>query len=136
MSFHSPHLLWLLVPLVLLFSWELARHVTRTVTSWPKIARAWAGAFEVSLGAQHSTAEDRPRIWLWFGLASYAFTKDAKVATKVADALESGMVTINHFGIALPETPLGGVKDSGCGDEGGVEGLQVYMQTKFISHLG
>ena len=69
MSFHSPHLLWLLVPLVLLFSWELARHVTRTVTTWPKIARAWAGAFEVSLGAQHSTAEDRPRIWLWFGLA-------------------------------------------------------------------
>lgn len=69
MSFHSPHLLWLLVPLVLLFSWELARHVTRAVTTWPKIARAWAGAFAVSLGAQHSTAENRPRIWLWFGLA-------------------------------------------------------------------
>ena len=71
-----------------------------------------------------------------FGLASYAFTKDAKTAGKVADALESGMVTINHFGIALPETPFGGVKDSGFGHEGGVEGLQVYMQTKFVSHLG
>jgi succinate-semialdehyde dehydrogenase / glutarate-semialdehyde dehydrogenase len=71
-----------------------------------------------------------------YGLASYAFTKDAKTATKVADALESGMVTINHFGIALPETPFGGVKDSGFGHEGGVEGLQVYMQTKFVSHLG
>ena len=71
-----------------------------------------------------------------FGLASYAFTKDAKVATKVADALESGMVTINHFGIALPETPFGGVKDSGFGHEGGTEGLQVYMQSKFVSHLG
>ena len=46
-----------------------------------------------------------------FGLASYAFTKDAKTATKVADALDCGMVTINHFGIALPETPFGGVKD-------------------------
>ena len=69
MSFHSPHLLWLLVPLVLLFSWELARHATRAAVSWPKIARAWAGAFEVSLGAKHSTAEDRPRLWLWFGLA-------------------------------------------------------------------
>ena len=69
MSFHSPHLLWLLVPLVLLFSWELARHATRAVASWPKIARAWAGAFEVSLGAKHTTAENRPRIWLWFGLA-------------------------------------------------------------------
>jgi succinate-semialdehyde dehydrogenase/glutarate-semialdehyde dehydrogenase len=71
-----------------------------------------------------------------FGLASYAFTKDAKVATKVADALESGMVTINHFGIALPETPFGGIKDSGFGHEGGIEGLQAYMQAKFVSHLG
>jgi succinate-semialdehyde dehydrogenase / glutarate-semialdehyde dehydrogenase len=71
-----------------------------------------------------------------YGLASYAFTKDAKVATKVADALESGMVTINHFGIALPETPFGGVKDSGFGHEGGSEGLQVYLQSKFVSHLG
>jgi succinate-semialdehyde dehydrogenase/glutarate-semialdehyde dehydrogenase len=70
-----------------------------------------------------------------FGLASYAFTKNAKTAGKVADALESGMVTINHFGIALPETPFGGVKDSGFGHEGGSEGLQVYMQTKFVSHL-
>jgi Ca-activated chloride channel family protein len=69
MSFHSPHLLWLLVPLVLLFSWELARHTARAAANWPKIARAWAGAFDVSLGARHTTAENRPRIWLWFGLA-------------------------------------------------------------------
>ena len=69
MTFHSPHLLWLLVPLVLLFSWELARRTARAVSSWPKIARAWAGAFDVSLGAKHTTAEDRPRVWLWFGLA-------------------------------------------------------------------
>ncbi len=69
MSFHSPHLLWLLVPLLLLFSWELARHTARAATHWPKIARAWAGSFQVSLGTQHTTAETRPRIWLWFGLA-------------------------------------------------------------------
>jgi Ca-activated chloride channel family protein len=69
MNFHSPHLLWLLVPLVLLFSWELARHTARTVANWPKIARAWAGAFDVSLGTKHTTAETRPRLWLWFGLA-------------------------------------------------------------------
>ncbi|MSU45702.1 MAG: VWA domain-containing protein [Lacunisphaera sp.] len=69
MSFHSPHLLWLLVPLVLLFSWELARHTNRVAAHWPKIARAWAGAFDVSLGVQHTTAETRPRLWLWFGLA-------------------------------------------------------------------
>jgi succinate-semialdehyde dehydrogenase/glutarate-semialdehyde dehydrogenase len=70
-----------------------------------------------------------------FGLASYAFTKDAKTATKVADTLDSGMVTVNHFGIALPETPFGGIKDSGYGHEGGIEGLNAYLQTKFVSHL-
>lgn len=70
-----------------------------------------------------------------FGLASYAFTKNANTATKIADALDHGMVTINHFGIALPETPFGGVKDSGYGHEGGIEGLMVYMQAKFVSHM-
>src|SRR4051812_16752206 len=69
MNFHSPFILWALVPLVLLFGFELFRHTTRAVTNWPKIARAWAGAFDVSLGAKHTTAENRPRIWLWFGLA-------------------------------------------------------------------
>lgn len=71
-----------------------------------------------------------------FGLASYAFTKDAKTATKVADVLDHGMVTINHHGLALPETPFGGVKDSGYGHEGGIEGLNVYMVAKFVSHMG
>lgn len=69
MTFHSSHLLWLLVPLVLLFSWELARHTASAAATWPKIARAWAGAFDVSLGTRHTTAETRPRLWLWFGLA-------------------------------------------------------------------
>jgi len=71
-----------------------------------------------------------------FGLASYAFTKNAHTATKVADALDQGMVSINHHGLALPETPFGGVKDSGFGHEGGIEGLQVYMVSKFVSHMG
>ncbi|MEO1793426.1 MAG: NAD-dependent succinate-semialdehyde dehydrogenase, partial [Pseudomonadota bacterium] len=71
-----------------------------------------------------------------FGLASYAFTHDAKRATKVADAIEAGMLSINHHGIALPETPFGGVKDSGFGHEGGIEGLQAYLQAKMVSHMG
>ena len=71
-----------------------------------------------------------------YGLASYAFTRNAKIATQVADVLDSGMVTINHQGLALPEVPFGGVKDSGYGHEGGAEGLQVYMTAKFVSHLG
>jgi succinate-semialdehyde dehydrogenase/glutarate-semialdehyde dehydrogenase len=71
-----------------------------------------------------------------FGLASYAFTKSAKTATAVADQLDQGMVTINHFGLALPETPFGGIKDSGYGHEGGIEGLQAYLATKFVSQMG
>ena len=70
-----------------------------------------------------------------FGLASYAFTKDARTATKVADALDAGMVSINHFGIALPETPFGGIKDSGFGHEGGIEGLNAYLSAKFVSQI-
>ncbi len=71
-----------------------------------------------------------------FGLASYAFTKNGTTAAKVADALESGMVSINHFGIALPETPFGGIKDSGFGHEGGIEGLNAYLSAKFVSYMG
>ena len=71
-----------------------------------------------------------------YGLASYAFTRNGKMAAQIADALESGMVTINHHGLALPETPFGGIKDSGFGHEGGTEGLLVYMQPKFVSYMG
>ncbi|MCB1510267.1 MAG: aldehyde dehydrogenase family protein, partial [Hyphomicrobiaceae bacterium] len=71
-----------------------------------------------------------------YGLASYAFTHDTKLATKVADGLEAGMVSINHHGLALPETPFGGIKDSGFGHEQGIEGLQAYLSAKFVSHLG
>lgn len=71
-----------------------------------------------------------------FGLAGYAYTKSAKTATAVADALDTGMVSINHHGLALPETPFGGVKDSGYGHEGGLEGLQPFMVAKFVTQAG
>ncbi|WP_194727150.1 NAD-dependent succinate-semialdehyde dehydrogenase [Noviherbaspirillum malthae] len=68
-----------------------------------------------------------------YGLASYVFTGSLKTARYVANNLEAGMVNINHFGIALAETPLGGVKDSGIGSEGGSETFEAYLVTKFIS---
>jgi len=43
------------------------------------------------------------------------------------------MVSINHMGLGLPETPFGGIKDSGMGSEGGSEGLEAYLSTKFVS---
>ena len=71
-----------------------------------------------------------------YGLAAYAYTSSAATATKVAASVETGMMSINHHGLALPETPFGGVKDSGYGSEGGVEGLEAYLATKFVTQAG
>jgi succinate-semialdehyde dehydrogenase/glutarate-semialdehyde dehydrogenase len=71
-----------------------------------------------------------------FGLASYAFTRSAKTAQAIAAELEAGMVTINHLGLALPEVPFGGIKDSGYGSEGGSEAIEPYLNIKFVSQAG
>lgn len=71
-----------------------------------------------------------------YGLAAYAYTNSAKTASALARRIESGMVSINHHGIALPETPFGGMKDSGYGSEGGTEALEAYVTTKFVTQQG
>lgn len=71
-----------------------------------------------------------------YGLASYAFTRSAKTANAIATAVEAGMMSINHHGLALPEVPFGGVKDSGFGSEGGSEAIESYLNTKFVSQAG
>jgi succinate-semialdehyde dehydrogenase / glutarate-semialdehyde dehydrogenase len=71
-----------------------------------------------------------------YGLASYAFTRSAKTAQAVGAAVEAGMMTINHLGLALPEVPFGGMKDSGYGSEGGLEAIEAYLNTKFVSQAG
>ena len=68
-----------------------------------------------------------------YGLASFVFTNSISTANHVTNRLEAGMVSINHFGLALAETPLGGVKDSGMGSEGGTETFDGYLVTKFVS---
>ncbi|GIK81097.1 MAG: NAD-dependent succinate-semialdehyde dehydrogenase [Pseudorhodoplanes sp.] len=68
-----------------------------------------------------------------FGLAAYAFTSSNATAAAIGDAIESGMVGVNSIAISTPETPFGGVKESGHGSEGGIEGLSAYLNTKFIS---
>jgi succinate-semialdehyde dehydrogenase / glutarate-semialdehyde dehydrogenase len=68
-----------------------------------------------------------------YGLAAYAFTASAQTANLIGDALQSGMVGVNSISVSTPETPFGGVKESGYGSEGGLEGLQAYLNTKFIS---
>jgi len=71
-----------------------------------------------------------------WGLAAYAYTKNTKTAAALGAAVESGMISINHHGLALPEVPFGGIKDSGYGSEGGTEALEAYLNIKFISQLG
>jgi succinate-semialdehyde dehydrogenase / glutarate-semialdehyde dehydrogenase len=71
-----------------------------------------------------------------YGLAAYAFTRSAKTAAMVAHEVETGMMTINHFGLALPEVPFGGVKDSGYGTEGGADAIEPYLVSKFVTQTG
>jgi succinate-semialdehyde dehydrogenase/glutarate-semialdehyde dehydrogenase len=71
---------------------------------------------------------------LSYGLAGYAFTRSAGNADRLAEGLEVGNLSINHFVASVAETPFGGVKDSGYGREGGTEGLQCYTIAKNVSH--
>ncbi len=70
-----------------------------------------------------------------FGLASYVFTTSTRNAHVLSNGIEAGMVSINHFGMAVAETPFGGIKDSGYGSEGGMETFDGYLNTKFVTQL-
>ncbi|MGO9773605.1 MAG: NAD-dependent succinate-semialdehyde dehydrogenase [Roseiarcus sp.] len=70
-----------------------------------------------------------------FGLAAYAFTRSAKTVADLSAEMETGMLTINHLGLAIPEVPFGGVKDSGYGSEGGTEALEPYLISKFVTMM-
>ena len=70
-----------------------------------------------------------------YGLSAYAFTTSTRSALRIQNELESGIININHFGQALPETPFGGVKDSGIGSEGGTETFDGYLTTKFVTQM-
>jgi succinate-semialdehyde dehydrogenase/glutarate-semialdehyde dehydrogenase len=68
-----------------------------------------------------------------YGLAAYAFTESGRRANELADRLESGMIGINFGVLTGPETPFGGIKESGHGSEGGIEGLEGYLNTKYVA---
>jgi succinate-semialdehyde dehydrogenase/glutarate-semialdehyde dehydrogenase len=75
-----------------------------------------------------AAANDTP-----YGLAAYVFTNDLTIATRMAEGLEAGIIGINDPVPATPQAPFGGMKESGLGREMGVEGLDAYLETKFIS---
>ena len=68
------------------------------------------------------------------GLAGYAFTASNTTALAVGDLLKVGMVGVNTLSVSSPETPFGGVRESGHGQESGLEGMQAYLDVKFIAH--
>jgi succinate-semialdehyde dehydrogenase/glutarate-semialdehyde dehydrogenase len=71
-----------------------------------------------------------------FGLAAYFFSKDVNRAWRVAERIEAGMVSINDGIFSNEVIPFGGWKESGVGREGGVEGLEEYLETKFVNFGG
>ena len=68
-----------------------------------------------------------------FGLVSYVYTSDVKRAFRVCEKLETGMVGLNQGLVSNPAAPFGGVKQSGFGREGGREGIDEYLETKYVA---
>ncbi len=68
-----------------------------------------------------------------YGLASYVYSRDAIRALRVAERLETGMVGVNRGLLSDPAAPFGGVKQSGLGREGGREGIEAFLETKYIA---
>ena len=67
-----------------------------------------------------------------FGLISYVFSTDLARAIRTAEALETGMVSVNRGVISDPAAPFGGVKQSGIGREGGFDGIHEFLESKYI----
>jgi succinate-semialdehyde dehydrogenase/glutarate-semialdehyde dehydrogenase len=68
-----------------------------------------------------------------FGLVSYVYTNDLKRALRVVERLETGMIGLNQGLVSNPAAPFGGVKQSGFGREGGYEGIEEYLETKYVA---
>ncbi|MEL0198221.1 MAG: NAD-dependent succinate-semialdehyde dehydrogenase, partial [Rhodobiaceae bacterium] len=70
-----------------------------------------------------------------FGLAAYAFTGSARTAGVLKQEIEAGMLAVNSLHVHSVETPFGGLKSSGYGHEGGIEGLEVFLATRYSSEI-
>ena len=68
-----------------------------------------------------------------YGLVAYVFTRDIKRAIRVCEGLETGMIGLNQGMVSNAGAPFGGVKQSGIGREGGHEGLEEFMETKYVA---
>jgi len=70
-----------------------------------------------------------------YGLAAYVFTNDLSVAWRMAEGIEAGIIGLNDPVPATPQCPFGGMKESGLGRELAHEGLEAYLETKYVSMM-
>jgi succinate-semialdehyde dehydrogenase/glutarate-semialdehyde dehydrogenase len=68
-----------------------------------------------------------------YGLVAYVYTRDVGRALQVTEKLQTGMVGLNRGRVSNPAGPFGGVKESGFGREGGSEGIEEYLSTKYVA---
>ena len=68
-----------------------------------------------------------------YGLVAYVYTNDLKRALRVCERLETGMIGLNQGMVSNAQAPFGGVKQSGFGREGGYEGIEEYLETKYVA---
>ena len=68
-----------------------------------------------------------------YGLVAYVYTNDLKRALRVVERLETGMVGLNQGMVSNAAAPFGGIKQSGFGREGGPEGIEEYLETKYVA---
>jgi succinate-semialdehyde dehydrogenase/glutarate-semialdehyde dehydrogenase len=68
-----------------------------------------------------------------YGLAAYGWTRSTRRAQMLAQGVETGMLSMNHHGLALPEVHFGGIKDSGQGSEGGADAIEAYLNLKLVT---
>jgi len=68
-----------------------------------------------------------------YGLVAYVYTRDLQRALRVCEGLETGMIGLNQGMVSNPAAPFGGVKQSGFGREGGYEGIEEYLETKYVA---
>jgi succinate-semialdehyde dehydrogenase / glutarate-semialdehyde dehydrogenase len=90
----------------------------------PVAAVASFGSEEQALDAANATE---------YGLVAYLYTRDLSRALRVSEGLQTGMVGVNQGMVSNPAAPFGGVKQSGFGREGGFEGIDEYLDTKYVA---
>ena len=106
------------------------------LTNVPTTARIFADEIFGPVAPIYSVANDKEAIDLAndteYGLVAYLYSRDFKTVLNTIEALDTGMVGVNQGIVSNPAAPFGGVKASGIGREGGEEGINEYLETKYV----